>query len=170
MARGAKESVEKLAQGTYNTAGTAATTAASQGGSAYSALMPQVMQMLTPSGDPAVTAATMGAAQSKFGEKEQAARDAATRTNNGASTNAVLDKLALDEGSTVAQTAANNVAQQHGAATKLLAQIYGMNEEDVAKLLGVQNESVKAYTGGAKEGSGLGGLGAIAGALGGAFG
>lgn len=128
--------------------------------------------MLSPGGDPAVTAATLGSVGSSFGNAKQGIMDTAARTNNPASTNAALDKTALNEGSTLAQTAANNVMQQHGAADKLLATLFGQASNNATNAIGQQTNANNSYINGIKSGGGvlktiLGGLtGGLTGAAG----
>jgi hypothetical protein len=166
MAKGARKTFLNTAAGIGQSAEQQQNLASSQGSQAYSAMMPQIYQMLSPSGDPAVTAATMGALGSSFGAAKQNAMDTAARTNNAASTNASLDQLARTEGATAAQTAAQNVASQHENATQLLAKIWGMDEDQVAKMLQERTAANASYGTQAKSSV----LGNIFGAFGGALG
>ena len=106
MAKGAKKRAEQTATGIGQSATQQQNVAAGQAGQAYSAMMPQIYQMLSPGGDPAVTAATMGALGSSTGAARQNVMDTAARTGNAASTNASLDQLARTEGATAAQAPA----------------------------------------------------------------
>jgi hypothetical protein len=156
MAKGARKQFLNTATSIGNSAEQQQNLASSQAGQAYSAMMPQIYQMLSPSGDPAVTSATMGALGSTFGAARQNVMDTATRTNNAASTNASLDQLARTQGAEAAQTAANNVASQHENATKLLAQIWNMSGDQVAKMLQTRNQANASYGTQAKSGGVLG--------------
>lgn len=145
MAKGARKQFLNTATAIGQSANQQQNVASGQAGQAYSAMMPQIYQMLSPSGDPTVTAATMGALGSTFGAARQNVMDTATRTNNAASTNASLDSLARSEGATAAQTAAENVASQHQNATNLLAKIWGMSQDQVAKMLQERNSANASY-------------------------
>src|SRR5271154_6613835 len=145
MARGATKTAEQTAQGIGTTAAANQATATGEQGAAYGALMPQIMQMLQPGGNPAVTAATMGSLGSSYGAADQGAKDTAARTNNAASTNATEDQVARNKGATFAQTAANNVMTQQGSADKLLSGIFGQSSQDQNAGLGAQNSATNAY-------------------------
>lgn len=145
MAKGARKTFLNTAQSLGKQAGQEGQVAQGQAGTEYSTLMPQVMKQLSPGGDPAVTAATMGALGSRFGAAKQGIMDTAARTGNAASTNAALDKAALDEGSTAAQTAAGNVAQQHQRAIGTLSKMFGMSEQQVNDMLRNQLAANSAY-------------------------
>src|SRR5271165_5067378 len=98
MARGGTKTAEGMAQTQTGLADNALAGSQATAGQSLGQLMPQISQMLSPGGDPAVTSATMGALGSKFGDAKQIVMDTAARTNNAASTNAALDKLGLQEG------------------------------------------------------------------------
>ena len=153
MARGATKTAEQTAQGIGKQAQTATSTGQTQENTAYSTLMPQITSMLQPGGNPAVTAATMGALGSRFGDAKQDVMDTATRTNNGASTNATLDSLARSQGSEAAQAAANNVASQQSTADKLLAGIFGQGSQNTNAGLGAQTGANNSYIGGINSGN-----------------
>jgi hypothetical protein len=155
MARGGTKTGENQAQNIINQALPLTSQAAGQANAAYGQLMPQIQQMLSPGGDPAVTAATMGALGSKYGAATKQALDTAARTRNAASTNATIDQLAQQQGAQTAQTAAQNVASQHSDAAKMLSQIYGMSQDQVAKLLGAQTGANNSYINAVKTGNQL---------------
>ncbi len=145
MAKGARKTFLNTAQGIGNSAAQQQATAAAQEGQEYGAMMPEVQAMLSPSGDPAVTAATMGALGSQFGAAKQGIMDTAARTGNAASTNAALDQAALGQGTTAAQTAAQNVASQHESAVNTLAKLFGVSSNQVNQMLSQRNQANKNY-------------------------
>lgn len=145
MAKGARKnflnqasSEQQQAQG-YTQAANAA------GTQALNAEMPTVMSYLQPGGNPAVTAATMGALGSQFGAQQQNALDTAARTGNAASTNATLQSLGRSQGAAAAQAAANNIAGQQKTALSTLSQLYGIDEDTMAKMMGLQISATGAY-------------------------
>ena len=152
MARG-MTAVKNQALGQTSLANKAAGTAGTEAGTAYSTMMPQIMKAFQPGGDPAVTAATMGALGSKFGAAKQDVMDTATRTGNAATTTAALDQLARTQGQQGAQAAAGNVMKQKQDAMGMLQKIFGVDKDQIAKLLGVGVEGINAATQAAKVGS-----------------
>ena len=175
-ARGATKTAENQAQETFKAGQGATGTEEAIQGQSYGALMPQIMSMLQPGGNPAVTAATQGSLASRFGAAKQGVMDTAARTNNAASTNATLDSLARTQGQEGAQAAANNVAGQQKTATGLLAQIFGQANAGVPATLNAQTGANNSYINGIKSGNGViqmilqGAKNAAAGAAGGAAG
>jgi len=155
MARGATKTAENMAQDQVNLADANAQTAGNRATSAYNTLMPQIQSYLQPGGNPAVTAATMGALGSSLGAQKQTALDTETRTNNAASTNATLDSLARTQGTEAAQAAANNVTNQQMDADKLLSGLYGENLQGQNQALNTGVGGVNAYTNAAKTGGGV---------------
>ena len=155
MARGATKTAENQPNRIFQQGQRATGTEQAIQGQTYGALMPQITSMLQPGGNPAVTAATMGALGSKFGDAKQQALDTATRTNNAASTNATIDQLARSQGSAGAQAAANNVAGQQKTATGLLAQIFGQANAGVPATLNAQTGANNSYIKGIKSGGGV---------------
>ena len=155
MARGATKTAEQTAQGIGNTATANQNTATSEQNQSYSALMPQIMSMLQPGGNPAVTAATMGSLGSSYGSADAGVKDTAARTNNAASTNASLDQLARNKGATFAQTAANNVETQQGTADKLLAQLFGQTSQNQSNAGGQRIGANNSYISGINSGGGV---------------
>jgi len=155
MARGGTKTAEQMAQGDYGAAQTAGSTAAGEQSASYGALMPQIMQMLQPGGNPAVTAATMGSLGSSYGSADAGAKDTAARTNNAAATNATEDQLARSKGATFAQQAADNVMNQQSNADKLLAGIFGQSSTNRNSALNSQVGSTNAYSGAVKTGGGV---------------
>lgn len=158
MARGATKTAEGQAQETFKTGQQATGTAQAEQGQAYGALMPQIMSMLQPGGNPAVTAATMGALGSKFGDAKQQVMDTATRTNNGASTNAAIDQLARTQGSEAAQASANNVMNQQNTATGLLSKIFQQTGQQIPETLNAQTGANNSYIKGIDSGNGVLGM------------
>ena len=152
MAKGATKTGENQAQQTEISAQNQQGQANAEQGQAYGALMPQIQSMLQPGGNPAVTAATMGALGSSFGSAKQNVMDTAARTNNGASTNASLDKLALGQGAATAQAAANNVMSQQNNATGLLSKLFGQTSANANDALGQRTNANNSYINAANSG------------------
>lgn len=174
MAKGARKTFLNTAQQIGTSASQQQATDQAQAQQQYQMMMPQIMQMLTPGGDPAVTAATMGALGSSFGAAKQGVMDTAARTGNAAATNAALDNMAQSEGATAAQTAAQNVASQHQQAMGLLSSLYGLTQDQINNML-KNRVAANASYGTQTSGAGmqllnglLGAGGAAAGAYGGA--
>jgi len=165
MAKGGTKTAEQTAQQTEISAQNQQGQANAEQGQAYGALMPQIQSMLQPGGNPAVTAATMGALGSSFGSAKQNVMDTAARTNNGASTNASLDKLALGQGAATAQAAANNVMSQQNQATGLLSKLFGQTSTNANDALGQRTNANNSYINGVKSGGQV--IGPIIKALGG---
>jgi hypothetical protein len=155
MARGATKTAEQTAQGIGNTAAANQATSTAQANTAYGTLMPQIMSMLQPGGNPAVTAATMGSLGSSYGAADQGAKDTAARTNNAASTNATEDQLARNKGATFAQTAANNVMDQQSTADKLLSGIFGQSSNNATAAGGQRIGANNSYISGINSGNGV---------------
>ena len=167
MAKGARKTFLNTAQQIGTSASQQQAADQAQAQQQYQMMMPQIMQMLTPGGDPAVTAATMGALGSKFGSAKQDVMDTAARTGNAAATTAALDNMAQSEGATAAQTAAQNVASQHSQALGLLSSLYGLTQDQINNMLKNRIAANASYGTQAK-GSGV--LGQILGAGGAAAG
>lgn len=145
MAKGARKSFLNQASGEQKQAQGYTTAADTTANRALNAEMPTIMSYLQPGGNPAVTAATMGALGSKFGSEEAQARDAASRTNNAASTNAVLQNLGRTQGQEAATAAAKNISDQQKTALDQLSRIYGISTDQLAKMMGLQIGATEQY-------------------------
>lgn len=145
MAKGARKQALNQAQSEQKQAQGYTAGANTTANNALNAEMPTVMSYLQPGGNPAVTAATMGALGSKFGSEEAQARDAASRTNNAASTNAVLQSLGRTQGQEAATAAAKNISDQQKTALDQLSRIYGISTDQLAKMMGLQVEATNTY-------------------------
>jgi hypothetical protein len=155
MARGATKTAENTAQGIGTQAKGVTSTGIAESGQEYGALMPQIASMMLPGGNPAVTAAMMGALGSSFGGAKQSTLDNATRTNNAASTNATEDQLARQQGTAAAQAAANNVMDQQQDATGLLSKMFGQTSQNTTAGLNAQTGANNSYIGGINSGNGI---------------
>lgn len=167
MARGGTaKSAQNTASGIERNAFGQQTTSQGQAAQNYAAMMPEINAMMSPGGDPAITAATMGALGSQIGSKQAQALDAAARTRNAAATNATLQNLGRTQGQLAAQTAAENVAKQKEQATGLLARLFGMNQDEYNQMLNTRLAANQQYAN--QKGKGL--LGPILSGVGSAIG
>ena len=171
MARGQAQSVQNTAANIERNADTQQGVSQGRANENYAAMMPEIAAMMSPGGDPAITAATMGALGSQIGANQARAMDTAARTKNAASTNATLENLGRTQGQLAAQTAAQNVAQQKEKAMGLLSQLFGTNTNEFNDMLNTRLAANQQYAGQKKPGllkpimSGVGSLiGAAAGA------
>jgi hypothetical protein len=149
LARGAKKTAENTATAIGQSATAQQGTEQQQQQQSYNTLTPLINSYLQPGGNPAQTAATMGALGSSFGAAKQQAQDTATRTRNAASTDATIDSLARQQGAQAAQSAASNIADQQKQASGLLSSIYGMSTQDITNLLNSRTGANNSYIGGA---------------------
>lgn len=153
MARGATKTAENNAQQISTAAQTGATTAQN---TAAATTAPQIaldQSYLQPGGNPAVTAATMGALGSTMGAAKAQALDEATRTNNAASTNAAIDQLARTQGTEAAQAAANNITKQQQLAQNNLNKLSTTNAQLGPSYLNAATGGNNSYISGINSGN-----------------
>lgn len=167
MARGATKTMEQMSQNQLGLANKAAGTAGTEAGQAFNTALPVVQQMATnPGYTPGEKTATLNADLGGIGASYGAARDTALNragaTNNMASSNALLDQLARQQGVASGQAAAGvqekfadaRMKQQQEAAQDA-GQLFGQAGNQQIGLLGQGNEAITNYGRGIASGGGV---------------
>lgn len=164
MGRGQKEASDAQRATTLGFANTAA----QRGQQLFGLAVPQLQAMLenpgfSPETRAAITGESLGALGSAFDAARQRAESRAARTRNAAALPELEDELARAQGREAASTTRQNqidfaaeAQRQREAALRGLTGLFGVNEDQLSRLLGIAGQLVGPRQAGGGGGFGLG--------------